>query len=84
MTDKDTDKISSTSLEKTIQAAIAEAFEMCDRLSADAKKCAAAWEAVTALKEEAVASFSNALPKTAFDAYCEANPNAIECQFREN
>ena len=37
MTDKDTDKISSTSLEKTIQAAIAEAFEMCDRLSADAK-----------------------------------------------
>ena len=81
MTDKD--EICSTSLNDSLQIAIAEALEMCDRLSADAKKCAAAWESIKALQEEGTASFSNALPKTAFEAYCEAHPNAIECQFRE-
>ncbi len=84
MTDKDKGEIGPTSLNDTIQAAISEALKMCARLSADAKKCAAAWEVVAALQEEATASPPKPSPKTAFEAYCEAYPNAIECQFRED
>ena len=77
------DNIIPSSLDETIQVALSEALAMCERLSADAKKCAAAWEAVKALQEEANASCTNSSHKTAFEAYCDAYPNAIECQFIE-
>lgn len=72
-----------TTLEERIQAAIAEAHAICDRLGSESKECAVAWDAVEELNAEA--SHQKQVPvKTAFQTYCEDNPEAEECRIYED
>lgn len=72
-----------TTLEERIQAAIAEAHAICDRLGAESQECAVAWDAVEELNAEA--SHQKQVPaKTAFQTYCEDNPEAEECRIYED
>jgi len=70
-------------IEEQIQAAIDEARAICDRLGANAKECAAAWDAVEELQAEA-GDQKTVTPKSNFEAYCEANPEAGECRIYED
>jgi hypothetical protein len=79
----DANQAQATSLEEAIQVAIAEAHEICERLGAQAQACAAAWDVVEELQAEA--SHQKQKPaKSAFQVYCEANPDADECRIYED
>lgn len=70
-------------IEAKIQAAIDEAHAICDKLGSDSKECAVAWDTVEELQAEA--SHQKQKPtKTAFQQYCEANPEADECRIYED
>lgn len=66
-----------------IQAAIDEAHAICDKLGADSTECAVAWDTVEELQAEASHQKQKPTP-TAFQVYCEANPEADECRIYED
>lgn len=69
-----------------IEAARTEARDICDQKGANSPECAAAWDVVEELQAAAshqqVAAKANA--KTAFQIYCEENPDADECRIYED
>ena len=72
-----------TSIEDRIQAAIAEARELCDLLGSTSQECAAAWDVVEELQAEA--GHQHQTPaKSSFQSYCDANPDADECRIYED
>jgi CBS domain-containing protein len=63
-----------------IQQAIEEARAVCAEKGATSKDCAAAWDIVEELQAEAAHQQAKPLPKTAFEEYCEENPDAFEAR----
>ncbi|VXD10301.1 conserved hypothetical protein [Planktothrix serta PCC 8927] len=67
-------------LEERIQEAIEEARAICAEQGATSKECASAWDIVEELQAEAAHQKAERLDKTAFDLYCEENPDAAEAR----
>ncbi|WP_315874584.1 CP12 domain-containing protein [Thermocoleostomius sinensis] len=73
-------------LEERIQQAIERARAVCANKGAASKECAIAWEEVEELQAEAAHQKAELLygTKTAFEAYCEENPDALEARIYDN
>jgi CBS domain-containing protein len=71
-------------LEQRIQAAVERARAVCAEKGADSKACAVAWEEVEELHAEAAHQKAeqafDGSAKTAFELYCEENPDALEAR----
>lgn len=67
-------------MENQIQKAVEEARSICAEKGANSKECAAAWDIVEELQAEASHQQSKKPPKTAFEEYCEENPDAMEAR----
>lgn len=67
-------------MENQIQKAIEEARAICAKKGASSQECAAAWDVVEELQAEAAHQQVKKLPKTAFEEYCEENPDAVEAR----
>ncbi|MGK7922585.1 MAG: CP12 domain-containing protein [Trichodesmium sp.] len=74
------EKPKSVLLEQRIEAAIEEARSICAEKGVTSKECAAAWDIVEELQAEAAHQKAERLDKTAFDEYCEDNPDAAEAR----
>lgn len=72
-----------TPIEDRIQAAIAEARALSDRLGSTSPESAAAWDVVEELQAEA-GHQHQAPVKSSLQSYCDANPEADECRIHEN
>ncbi len=71
-----------TSIEKTIQEAIAQARSTCQQNGDASASCAVAWDIVEELQAER--SHRQAAPaKNAFERYCNEHPDADECRIYE-
>lgn len=70
-------------LDQRVEQAIAEARSICTEFGATSKQCMVAWETVEELQAEA--SHQRAIPptKSAFEEYCEENPEAAEARMYE-
>lgn len=67
-------------LEERIQQAIEEARTICSEKGATSKECRVAWDIVEELQAESAHQKSERLEKTAFDLYCDENPDAAEAR----
>ena len=68
-----------------IEKEIEEAREVCSTEGGTSQNCAAAWDAVEELQAEASHQKEQAKsPTTAFDKYCDDNPEADECRIYED
>lgn len=67
-------------LEEQIQKAIEEARSVCAIKGSKSKECAAAWDIVEELQAEAAHQKAEVIAKTAFEVYCEDNPEAAEAR----
>ncbi|MGK7888199.1 MAG: Calvin cycle protein CP12 [Leptolyngbyaceae cyanobacterium] len=65
-------------IESRLDAALSQAHEACD-LDSRSPNCATAWDIVEELQSE-IAHRREAKPMTAFERYCEENPDADECR----
>jgi len=70
----------SVKLEERIQAAIAEARKLTQEEGAHSKASATAWDTVEELQAELAHQSAKQLPKTAFEEYCDENPEAPEAR----
>lgn len=70
-------------LEQRIEQAIAEARSLCTEFGATSKQCMVAWETVEELQAEAAHQRATPPTKTAFEEYCEENPEAAEARMYE-
>jgi hypothetical protein len=62
-----------------------QARAVCDIKGGSSSECAAAWDAVEELQAEAAHQRSKeGSPKTSFEKYCDANPDADECRVYDN
>ncbi len=73
-----------SNIQEKIQDELKQAREACDVSGANSAECAAAWDAVEELQAEAAHQKQNEPKKTAFQKYCEDNPNADECRIYED
>jgi len=72
-----------SNIEQQIEKERDQARQVCDIKGATSGECAAAWDAVEELQSEA-AHQRQVPPKTSFDKYCDANPDAVECRVYED
>ncbi len=78
------EKPKSLLFDEEIEKAIAEARAICAEKGPRSKECAAAWDAVEEMQAEAAHQRAKSLQKTAFEAYCEENPDAAEARIYES
>ena len=78
------EKPKSILLQDRIEEAIQEARNICAEKGATSKECAAAWDIVEELQAEAAHQKSERIEKTAFEVYCEENPEAAEARVYDN
>jgi CBS domain-containing protein len=78
------EKPKSILLAERIEEAIQEARNICAEKGATSKECAAAWDVVEELQAEAAHQKAERLEKTAFEVYCEENPEAAEARVYDN
>jgi CBS domain-containing protein len=73
-------------LEERIQQAIDRARTICAAQGATSKECAVAWDEVEELQAEASHQKAEKVygTKTAFEVYCEENPDALEARIYDN
>lgn len=71
--------MSKEALDQRIQIAIDDAHQVATEKGADSKEAAVAWDIVEELQAEAAHQEANH-PKTAFEQYCDDNPEAIEAR----
>jgi CBS domain-containing protein len=71
-------------MENQIQKAIKEARSICEAKGASSKECATAWDIVEELQAEAAHQQAKKPPKSAFEEYCEENPEAIEARIYDS
>ncbi|HBE20452.1 MAG TPA: hypothetical protein DEG17_22850 [Cyanobacteria bacterium UBA11149] len=72
-------------LEEEIQKAVAEARAICKEKGSTSPECAAAWDIVEELRAElAHQRADKSISKTAFEQYCEENPDADEARMYDN
>jgi CBS domain-containing protein len=74
----------SVSLEQEIEKAIVQARAICTEKGPTSKDCAVAWDIVEELQAEASHQRAIRLEKTAFELYCEQNPEAAEARIYES
>ncbi len=74
----------SVSLEQEIEKAIVQARAICTEKGPTSKDCAVAWDIVEELQAEASHQRAIKLEKTAFEIYCEQNPEAAEARIYES
>ncbi len=67
-------------LEERIEQAVLEARATCAEKGPTSKECAAAWDIVEELQAEAAHQKAERIEKTAFEIYCEENPDAYEAR----
>ncbi|CBN54956.1 MULTISPECIES: CP12 domain-containing protein [Kamptonema] len=77
-------KPKSVLLEQQIEKAIEDARTACREKGATSKECAVAWDIVEELQAEASHQRAIKIEKTAFDLYCEENPEAAEARMYES
>ncbi|NER00232.1 MAG: hypothetical protein F6K30_26625 [Cyanothece sp. SIO2G6] len=65
-------------IEGRLDAAISQAHEACN-LDSRSPNCATAWDIVEELQSE-ISHRRQAKPMSAFERYCEDNPDADECR----
>jgi CBS domain-containing protein len=65
-------------LEEDLAAAIAAARKLCEQEGVTSTACLEAWQAVDAMQSEVAFQRSEALAKTAFEAFCEEYPEALD------
>ncbi|MGF1494514.1 MAG: CP12 domain-containing protein [Microcoleaceae cyanobacterium] len=78
------EKPKSLLLQERIEQAIAEARDICASQGATSRECAAAWDVVEELQAEAAHQKAEILTKTAFEEYCEENPDAFEARMYDD
>jgi hypothetical protein len=71
-------------IQETIEQELANARAVCSTEGATSGECAAAWDAVEELQAEASHQRQTHPPKTSFEEYCDANPDAAECRLYED
>lgn len=68
-------------LTEAIQAAVIEARAACEQNGVESSQCAVAWEVVEELQAERChLRQRNQHQETAFERYCNENPDAAECR----
>lgn len=67
-----------TALEVELQQEIEQARTACELNGPVSDQCAAAWDAVEEM--QAALSHSKIVEKSAFEVYCDQNPEADECR----
>jgi hypothetical protein len=70
-------------LEQEIQSAIDYAHTVAAEKGADSRESAAAWDIVEELQAEAAHQRANHL-KTAFEEYCDDNPEVVEARMYDD
>jgi uncharacterized protein YgiB involved in biofilm formation len=75
---------STTDLQTQIEQERLQAREACEINGSDSGECAAAWDVVEELQAEAAHQKQKEAPKTSFEQYCDANPEADECRVYDN
>lgn len=78
------EKPKSILLQDAIQQAIEEARAICEQKGKTSQECAAAWDVVEELQAEAAHQRAQKLAKTAFEAYCDSNPEALEARIYDS
>lgn len=74
-----------SNIQDEIQKERDEARTVCEVSGETSAECAAAWDAVEELQAEAAHQRQKeAPPKTSFQQYCDANPEADECRVYDN
>ncbi len=73
-----------SNIDETIEQELANARNVCSIEGAASGECAAAWDAVEELQAEAAHKRQNQPTKTAFQAYCDENPDAAECRLYDD
>lgn len=73
-----------TVMASAIQKAIEEARAICAAKGASSKECAAAWDIVEELQAEAAHQQAKKPPQSAFEQYCDENPEAVEARIYES
>jgi hypothetical protein len=68
-----------TTLEKAILAAIAEARLTCEQTGENSPNCAVAWDIVEELQAEKSHQEQALKYRTSLEEYCELHPEALEC-----
>jgi CBS domain-containing protein len=71
-------------IEDEIEVAREQARAICAEKGETSPECAAAWDALEELQAEASHQRVKNQGKTSFQAYCEANPDALECRIYED
>jgi CBS domain-containing protein len=74
------EKPKSVLLEQRIQDAIVQARAVCAEKGVNSPECAEAWDEVEELQAEAAHQRAEKYQKTAFEQYCEENPDALEAR----
>ncbi|MCS7029954.1 MAG: Calvin cycle protein CP12 [Gloeomargarita sp. SKYG116] len=67
-------------LQAQIQAELEAARAICEQKGIDSPECAVAYDTVEELQAEAAHQRQAQTPKTSFEQYCDANPDAAECR----
>jgi CBS domain-containing protein len=78
------EKPQETVMQTEIQKAIEEARAICAAKGASSKECAAAWDIVEELQAEAAHQQAKKPPQSAFEQYCDENPEAVEARMYES
>ncbi|MGL5081527.1 MAG: CP12 domain-containing protein [Microcoleaceae cyanobacterium] len=78
------EKPQSLVLAERIEQAIQDARQVCAAQGATSKECAASWDIVEELQAEAAHQKAERLEKTAFEEYCEENPDAFEARMYDS
>lgn len=73
-----------SNIQDQIEQERAEARNVCEIKGDGSPECAAAWDAVEELQAEASHQRQKEAPKTSFQQYCDANPDADECRVYDN
>ncbi|MEN9206828.1 MAG: Calvin cycle protein CP12 [Gloeomargarita sp. GMQP_bins_120] len=67
-------------LQAQIQAELEQARAICQEKGIHSPECAVAYDTVEELQAEAAHQRQAQPPKTSFEQYCDANPDAAECR----
>ena len=67
-------------LDQEIEDGIAQAQAICDRSGPNSPACAQAWQTVDEIQAEAAHLRAERLEKTAFEAFCEEYPEALQAK----
>lgn len=65
-------------LAKRTQQLVEDANSVCQQMGIDSKVCKQAWQAVDAVQAEAAHYLKKEIEKTAFETFCEENPEAFK------